>query len=108
MLPEFSAAELVFACRCPMIHPYFHARLAEALRLPAPAPLAQRRTVLYLSRGAGAGAIRNQERRVRGRRGQAGVAWWLGGLLGASNRGLLPSTQHLRRSNATRCCHPRC
>lgn len=71
-LMQFSAAELVFACRCPMVHPFFHARLAEALHLPEPAPLAQRRTVLYLSRGPGAGAIRNQERRVSGRgRGQA-------------------------------------
>ena len=59
---EFSVEELVFGCRTPMIHPYHSARLRELLKLPEPAPLEQRKTVLYLSRGSEA-----RERRVRAR-----------------------------------------
>jgi hypothetical protein len=50
---EFSAAELVFSCRTPMSHPYFHERLWEVLKLPPITPLEQRKVVLYLSRNHG-------------------------------------------------------
>ncbi|KAL4447836.1 hypothetical protein ABPG75_005055 [Micractinium tetrahymenae] len=51
-----SAAELVLPCRCPRVHPFFPERLLELLGMPEPAPLAQRKTVLYLSQGASEGA----------------------------------------------------
>ena len=59
---KLSVKELVFSCRCPMIHPFFHERLRELMRLPEPAPMAQRKHVLYLSRSQDAA---NKGRKVR-------------------------------------------
>ncbi|PRW61297.1 Glycosyltransferase uncharacterized [Chlorella sorokiniana] len=49
-MPSFSAQEVVFPCRCPLIHPFFNERLREIMRLPQPKPLEQRKVVLYFSR----------------------------------------------------------
>ena len=60
---SMNAEELVFPCRCPLAHPYFHERLRELMQLPEPAPMAQRKHVLYMSRNED--AIGNAGRKVR-------------------------------------------
>ena len=69
---------VVGRCRCPLKHPYFRERLRETLRvgvqLPEPAPLEQRKVVLYFSRNHGR---TKAERRVSGAVAQAAAADWL-------------------------------
>lgn len=64
MVQEFSAGELLFPCRTPLIHPYHHERLRELLRVPEALPLEERKTVLYFSRNQDGGGGNSNSRKV--------------------------------------------
>lgn len=63
-LPALAAAE---PCRTPFKHPFFRMRLQELAGLLAPAPLEQRKIVLYFSRNHGGTKAERQARLRRAR-----------------------------------------